>query len=138
MLDLISNVYRRDHRQSHSFSSPLGITIYQWSSFLDLYYLFFYYSTIMKVLSFASLVRCIDLATALLLPRDVSHSTTFPSLRARRGSCANTATSRGCWGNYRIDSNFYEESPVTGVTREYWLNVQNTTLAPDVSSRSHP
>ena len=95
-------------------------------------------STIMKNFFFASLASCIDLATALLLPKNASLSTTFPSLQARTTSCANSATSRGCWGNYSIDTNFYEETPDTGVTREYWLNVQNTTLAPDVSSRSRP
>ena len=92
----------------------------------------------MKYFFIASLASWIDLATALFLPTEVSHSTTFPSLQARGTSCTNTATSRGCWGNYSIDTNFYEETPNTGVTREYWLSVQNTTLAPDVISRSRP
>jgi FtsP/CotA-like multicopper oxidase with cupredoxin domain len=50
---------------------------------------------------------------------------------AKRASCANTATSRDCWGDYSIDTNWYDETPDTGVIREYWLVVQNTTLAPD-------
>jgi hypothetical protein len=92
----------------------------------------------MKNFFFASMASCISLATALLLPKDVTPPTTYPSLPARNTLCVNTATSRGCWGDYSIDTNFYEETPHTGVTREYWLSVQNTTLAPDVSRRSRP
>lgn len=107
----------------------------------------------MKSFFFASLAGYTGLATALLLPKNIpfytkfspyikfspytksSPYTAFPYHKAHRTPCANTATSRGCWGKYSIDTNFYEETPNTGVTREYWLNVQNTTLAPDVSRR---
>ena len=91
----------------------------------------------MKNFIAASLASYIGLATALLLPKDISQSTNFLSLQSRSASCANTATSRGCWGEYSIDTNYYEEIPDTGVTREYWLKAQNTTLAPDVNSRNH-
>lgn len=33
-------------------------------------------------------------------------------------SCDNTATSRSCWGDYSIDTDFYSVTPETGVTRE--------------------
>jgi hypothetical protein len=46
--------------------------------------------------------------------------------------CKNGPHSRGCWGNYSIDTNYYEDSPRTGVTREYWLDVVNGTVSPDV------
>ena len=63
-------------------------------------------------------------------------------------SCKNTATSRSCWGDYSIDTDWYTVTPDTGVTREvrqyfklchsplltskqYWLSVENSTLAPD-------
>ena len=92
----------------------------------------------MRGILFGSLVSCIHSATALLLPHSVTTRPTIPSLQARRTSCANTATSRGCWGNFSVDTNFYEETPNTGVTLEYWLNVQNTTLAPDARSQSRP
>jgi len=46
--------------------------------------------------------------------------------------CLNGPQSRGCWGNYSIDTNYYEDSPRTGVTREYWLDVINGTVSPDV------
>ncbi|KAJ5658160.1 laccase 2 [Penicillium longicatenatum] len=45
--------------------------------------------------------------------------------------CENGPNTRGCWGNYSIDTNFYEQIPFTGVTREYWFVVENITMAPD-------
>lgn len=57
---------------------------------------------------------------------------------AKRASCDNTATSRDCWGDYSIDTNWYDETPSTGVTKEYWLVVQNTTLSPDVNTSPLP
>jgi hypothetical protein len=32
-------------------------------------------------------------------------------------SCQNAPTSRECWGDYSIDTNYYNVIPVTGVTR---------------------
>lgn len=32
-------------------------------------------------------------------------------------SCENTATSRSCWGDYSIDTDWYSVTPNTGVTR---------------------
>ncbi|KAI4602002.1 hypothetical protein KJ359_010868 [Pestalotiopsis sp. 9143b] len=51
-----------------------------------------------------------------------------PSLSKR---CTNSADDRSCWGDYDISTNYYEEAPDTGVTREYWFNIVNTTAAPD-------
>ncbi|BFZ65417.1 hypothetical protein YB2330_006583 [Saitoella coloradoensis] len=47
--------------------------------------------------------------------------------------CENSASNRSCWGNYSIYTDYYsvEESPNTGVIREYWLEIVNITLAPD-------
>jgi hypothetical protein len=45
--------------------------------------------------------------------------------------CTNSASDRSCWGDYDISTNYYDEVPDTGVTREYWFNVQNGTAAPD-------
>ncbi|KAI0470081.1 Cupredoxin [Xylariaceae sp. FL0804] len=55
---------------------------------------------------------------------------------ARRDSCEHTPTSRDCWGNYSIDTDYYLETPDTGVTREYWLSAESTTLAPDGYERT--
>ena len=48
-----------------------------------------------------------------------------------RQACDNTPTSRNCWGNFSIDTNYYDISPDTGRTVEYWLSVQQGPCAPD-------
>lgn len=32
--------------------------------------------------------------------------------------CVNSATDRSCWGDYDLTTNYYDEVPDTGVTRE--------------------
>ncbi|KAH8589692.1 laccase from botrytis Aclada At 1.67 A resolution [Bisporella sp. PMI_857] len=64
------------------------------------------------------------------------HSPTSSAVSKRQTGCENTATSRGCWGSYSIDDDFLTVLPRTGVTREYWLSVENTTAAPDGYERS--
>ncbi|EKD21339.1 uncharacterized protein L3040_000625 [Drepanopeziza brunnea f. sp. 'multigermtubi'] len=73
-------------------------------------------------------------ATASLASAIPLTSNTKASLNTRQ-SCENTATSRSCWGDYSIDTDWYEVTPQTGVTREYWLEVVNTTLAADGYTR---
>lgn len=55
-------------------------------------------------------------------------SNLFLSLHKR---CTNSADDRSCWGDYDISTNYYDESPDTGVVREYWWEIVNTTAAPD-------
>ncbi|KAI0397922.1 multicopper oxidase [Xylariaceae sp. FL0594] len=44
--------------------------------------------------------------------------------------CAfDSSTSPQCWGDFSLDTNYYDQVPNTGVTREYWLELQNTTTA---------
>ncbi|KAF4632898.1 hypothetical protein G7Y89_g5235 [Cudoniella acicularis] len=64
-----------------------------------------------------------------------STSNLVPSTFHARQSCDNTATSRSCWGDYSVDTDYYSVVPNTGVTREYWLTVDNVTLSPDGYSR---
>ncbi|CAN8101199.1 unnamed protein product [Discula destructiva] len=45
--------------------------------------------------------------------------------------CVHSAADRSCWGDYDITTNYYDQVPDTGVTREYWFNVENITAAPD-------
>lgn len=45
--------------------------------------------------------------------------------------CVNSAEDRTCWGDYDISTNYYDEVPDTGVTREYYFNLVNTTASPD-------
>ncbi|KAI1135401.1 putative multicopper oxidase [Hypoxylon sp. FL0543] len=36
-----------------------------------------------------------------------------------------------CWGDHSLSTNWYDEIPDTGVTREYWFEIQNGTAAVD-------
>ncbi|KAJ0122642.1 laccase [Diaporthe amygdali] len=45
--------------------------------------------------------------------------------------CQNSAINRTCWGQYDINTDYYETWPTTGVIREYWLNAEQITLSPD-------
>jgi hypothetical protein len=45
--------------------------------------------------------------------------------------CTNSAEDRSCWGDYDLSTNYYDTVPDTGVTREYWFDIQNSTAAPD-------
>ena len=61
-----------------------------------------------------------------------SQSVSGTDLALTAGSCENGPNSRQCWGDYSIDTDYYEETPYTGVTREYWFVIENITMAPDV------
>jgi hypothetical protein len=50
---------------------------------------------------------------------------------ATKGCTFNSATAPNCWGNYSLSTNWYKDAPDTGVTREYWFELVNKTLAPD-------
>lgn len=59
-----------------------------------------------------------------------------PEPLSRRAACAgNTATTRSEWCDYNLQTNYYDEVPDTGVTREYYWSIVNTTLAPDGRER---
>lgn len=47
--------------------------------------------------------------------------------------CVHSATDRACWGDFSLSTDYYDIDavPNTGVTREYWFDVQNGTAAPD-------
>lgn len=59
--------------------------------------------------------------------------TAAPSIESRTPSkrCVHSAEDRSCWGDYDLSTNYYEVVPNTGVTREYWFNIVNTTASPD-------
>lgn len=49
-----------------------------------------------------------------------------------RDVCAgNTASTRSEWCDYSIDTDYTVTSPDTGVTKEYWLELTDVTIAPD-------
>lgn len=59
-----------------------------------------------------------------------------PSPRAKREVCSgNTASDRQSWCNYDVSTNYYDVVPDTGVTREYYFDIQYVTVAPDGYSR---
>ncbi|KAK3984189.1 laccase-2 [Cladorrhinum sp. PSN332] len=64
-------------------------------------------------------------------PRDLRSS-----LHPRQSPCENTPTSRNCWGDFSTATNYYDVTPDTGVTREYWLSVEQGLCAPDGYQRS--
>ncbi|KAI0834353.1 multicopper oxidase [Hypoxylon sp. FL0890] len=45
--------------------------------------------------------------------------------------CQNTPTSRNCWGEYSIETDYYTTFPDTGNTVEVWLSAEETTCSPD-------
>ncbi|CAL3967584.1 unnamed protein product [Diplocarpon coronariae] len=49
--------------------------------------------------------------------------------------CVHSATARSCWGDYDLSTDYYNVVPDTGVTREYYLELTNTTAALDGVSR---
>ncbi|PTB35045.1 multicopper oxidase [Trichoderma asperellum CBS 433.97] len=58
-----------------------------------------------------------------------------PYLHPRSSCSGNTATTRNEWCNFDISTDYYIEAPDTGVTREYWLELTDITVAPDGFSR---
>ncbi|KAJ4421842.1 laccase, multicopper oxidase, benzenediol:oxygen oxidorectuctase [Gnomoniopsis sp. IMI 355080] len=59
------------------------------------------------------------------------------ALKPRQSTaCENSPTSRSCWGDYSIDTDYYKEMFSTGVTREYWLTLDPIDCAPDGYQRT--
>ena len=81
----------------------------------------------MRLLTFVALAS--TAVQAASLPRSSSKS---PSLSTRQTVCdGNTADDRSTWCDYDLSTDYYNEVPETGVTREYYFEVTNSTLAPD-------
>jgi hypothetical protein len=67
----------------------------------------------LSLISLALGVKC-----ALALSVRSTPSSNLHQLGPRQNtSCENTATSRNCWGDYSIDTNWYDTTPDTGVVR---------------------
>ncbi|KAI1496051.1 multicopper oxidase [Biscogniauxia marginata] len=73
-----------------------------------------------------------------LLCNSAEGSPYSPSVDVRpRASCSgNTASTRSEWCDYSIDTDYSSEVPDTGITKEYWLELTDVTVAPDGVSRS--
>ncbi|KAK7710263.1 hypothetical protein SLS64_005847 [Diaporthe eres] len=60
----------------------------------------------------------------------------FDSNLLPRAACdGNTASTRSTWCDYDLSTDWYNTVPDTGVTREYWLELSDTTVSPDGVSR---
>lgn len=65
----------------------------------------------------------------------LNHQLLHPKIK--RDDCpGNTASDRKTWCNYDASTNYYDVVPNTGVIREYYLDIQEVTVAPDGYSRS--
>lgn len=69
------------------------------------------------------------LASALSLI--ISGASAAPHVSQNSKRCTYSASDRSCWGDYDLSTNYYDEAPDTGVTREYYLELTNTTAALD-------
>lgn len=80
-------------------------------------------------ISFLATAAC---SWALSIPHEVS------ALLAPRqsGGCENGPDSRQCWGDYDIDTNYYDVVPETNTTKEFWLNVEEGPCSPDGYNRT--
>ncbi|KAK1980438.1 multicopper oxidase [Colletotrichum cereale] len=87
-----------------------------------------------------NMLRSLSLAGALAgslasaLPS--SGSLPEPNLFPRAACSGNTASTRSEWCDHSIDTDYTIEVPETGVTREYWLELTDVTVAPDGVPRS--
>ncbi|RYP04281.1 hypothetical protein DL764_004544 [Monosporascus ibericus] len=78
--------------------------------------------------------RLLFLSTCLLAAGNASP---FVSDIKPRDICdGNTATTRTEWCDFDINTDYYNTVPETGVTREYFLELQDVTVSPDGVSRS--
>jgi hypothetical protein len=87
-------------------------------------------TTVMRFLSLAlsSLVLFPGVLGASALSSKYSEHTKH----VRQKGCSNSPSNRACWSDdFDISTNYYEKVPDTGVVREYWFNVENTTATPD-------
>ncbi|AEO64417.1 multicopper oxidase-like protein [Thermothielavioides terrestris NRRL 8126] len=75
-----------------------------------------------------------------LLAATIARASPFDSdavnLHPRAACSGNTATTRSEWCDYDISTDYYNDGPTTGVTREYWWEITEFTAAPDGVERS--
>ena len=87
---------------------------------------------------FASIFTASTASAARHKPTTTLHPTSpvSPTHSAVGTPCAgNTANNRSTWCNYSINTDYENIAPHTGVTREYWLEVDEKTIAADGFSR---
>lgn len=71
---------------------------------------------------------------ALSLPHQPENAFLQPR---QQGPCENTPESRNCWGDYSIETNYYDVIPeTTGPPKEFWLSVEEGPCSPDGYNRT--
>ncbi|KAH7083608.1 laccase-1 precursor [Paraphoma chrysanthemicola] len=77
------------------------------------------------------------LGSAAAFPSTHQHHSLHSNHLVPRAACSgNTASTRSSWCDYSTDTDYSSIVPDTGVTREYWLELTDVTVAPDGVSRS--
>ncbi|EUC27967.1 multicopper oxidase [Bipolaris zeicola 26-R-13] len=93
----------------------------------------------MRFLSGFSTGWLIAYVSALSVRNDLQahHRRSHSLFLTERAACSgNSATSRSTWCDYSVDTDYATIVPDTGVTREYWLDLTEVTVAPDGVSRT--
>ncbi|RYP23816.1 hypothetical protein DL765_000893 [Monosporascus sp. GIB2] len=73
------------------------------------------------------------LSTCLLTARNASPLA--PDIKQRNIRDGNSATTRTEWCDFDVNTDYYNIVPETGVTREYFFEIQDVTVSPDGVSR---
>lgn len=72
----------------------------------------------------------------LLAAATLVSASPFSQSKKRSVCSGNTADDRTTWCDYTINTDYTTEVPETNVTREYWFELTDVTVAPDGYSRS--
>ncbi|KAF2141091.1 multicopper oxidase [Aplosporella prunicola CBS 121167] len=90
-----------------------------------------------KMIATVSLLGWAAAAAAATVNTTSVASATATTTESAGTTCSgNTAASRTAWCDYDISTDYYSTVPNTGVTREYWFDLQETTVSPDGIERS--
>lgn len=76
-----------------------------------------FYILIVSVMDFVSFTILASCLFQSFVYGSVSSKPTLSTSNSRILSCQNSPTSRSCWGQYSIDTDYYSITPTTGVTR---------------------
>ncbi|KAI9925615.1 hypothetical protein ASPWEDRAFT_114197 [Aspergillus wentii DTO 134E9] len=85
--------------------------------------------------SIVSLILCGFVASASSLSLNPSSTIAALSTSSASPCAGNTANNRQQWCDYNINTDYTSVVPDTGVTREYYFNLEKVTVAPDGRSR---
>lgn len=88
-------------------------------------------NALLSVSCFAGLISAAPNA-GLVAPRATNTSSSSNAV-----CTGNTADDRSVWCDYDTSTNYYETGPDTGVTVEYWFDIQNVTLSPNGIERTY-